>query len=196
MTHRIDLLLLASLFGAGFASAASITYTDSAIGSGTLGGTAFTNSLITMTFTGDTSNVSSPMAGIFENTVGTLMLNIASLGSATFTDATQAVSNQTGTLAGFGDNTSGDFIMGTHDPTFATYGLTTSIGPITNSSVIDAGDPYETSQGELIFTSVGNATFTATLTSTSAPEPGSLVLVALGLGGVTAYVQRRRLAVL
>jgi len=99
------------------------------------------------------------MAGIFENTVG-LMLNI-DLWFSDLHGRHQAVSNQTGTLAGFGDNTNGDFIMAPMTPR-SHLRSDTSIGPITNSSVIDVGDPYETSQGELIFTSVAMRPLPAT----------------------------------
>jgi hypothetical protein len=55
ISTRFGLLSLALLIGAGFATAAPITFTVSADGSGTLGGTSFTNALITFTQVTDTT---------------------------------------------------------------------------------------------------------------------------------------------
>ena len=47
--------------------AAPITYTETSIASGTLGGTPFTNALVTVEFTADTSGVIEPLPGVFVN---------------------------------------------------------------------------------------------------------------------------------
>jgi hypothetical protein len=189
MIRSIALPLI--LLTAGFAGASSITYTESTTDTGSLNGIAFSSAAITMTFTGDTANVTSPESQIFVNEIGTLIVNIASLGSATFTDATQAVANHGNDLAGFGDNTIDAFILGTEYPALAIYALATAIGPITNTPLINSGTGFATNEGQLILTSVGNSTFTATLLASSAPEPTTMILVGLGLLVVPALRRLR-----
>jgi PEP-CTERM motif-containing protein len=64
---------------------------------------------------------------------------------------------------------------------FSTYNLTTAIGPITGVAFVTLNTAFDTSGGNLTFTSAEVAsTFTATLTS-SVPEPTSLVLLGSGL---------------
>jgi hypothetical protein len=46
-----------ALIGLGRAGAATIVYTESITADGSLGGTAFTGGLVTLTFSADTSNV-------------------------------------------------------------------------------------------------------------------------------------------
>src|SRR5690349_3231394 len=59
-----------------------ITYIEQAIASGTVGGTAFTNALLTVMLNGDTSTVTGS-AGFFTNSVGTVTFSIPGVGSGT-----------------------------------------------------------------------------------------------------------------
>jgi hypothetical protein len=70
-----------------------IVYTEQATASGRLGGVAFTGAAVTLTMTNDTTNVTGS-APIFVN-VGALTVNVTGVGTGIFTDATQAVANQT-----------------------------------------------------------------------------------------------------
>jgi hypothetical protein len=150
------------LFCAAVLANAEIVYTESETASGSLGGTSFKNSLITLTFTEDAGNVTGG-SGFFVNTVGMLTVNIASLGTATFNDAVQAFDDQNTTTAGFGDTTQGSLILGTYNGVFGGYDLKTSIGPITESIILVSGGSFPTNQGTFIINSnsVGNSTFTA-----------------------------------
>ena len=62
----------------------SITYTDQVVGSGTLGGTAFTNALVIVTLVGETGNVVSSPPSVYNT--GTATVNVAGIGVATFLD--------------------------------------------------------------------------------------------------------------
>jgi hypothetical protein len=182
---------LALLLGAGWANAAAITYTESATASGSLGGTAFNNSLITLTFVGNTSNVTMLSAGFFANTVGTISIQIASLGTtASLADTSQIFVNQGASAAGFADNTLGS-ILDTYSSVFGSYALTTAIGPITNTNYINSGLGFATDHGTFVISSAGNSTFTASLGSASAPEPATIALFGISILGVVGMLALR-----
>src|SRR5438874_1837668 len=86
MRNRVALILfvVACLAHSNCVLANPITYTDQVIGSGKLGATTFTDALVTVTFTGDTSNVI-PGSGFvdFIITVGTATVNVQGVGTAT-----------------------------------------------------------------------------------------------------------------
>src|SRR5262249_23112456 len=78
------------------AKATPITYQLTGIGSGTIGGSQFTDALVTVTLTGDTSNVTN--VALFPGpdwlvNVGTTTINIAGIGLANVTDATAMYSS-------------------------------------------------------------------------------------------------------
>src|SRR5690348_16425412 len=80
---------------APLAHAGAITYTEQATATGSLGANSFTTALVTITFSGDTLNVTNPLTGIFRNMVGTATVTVAGIiGAATFTDTMGAVDNQ------------------------------------------------------------------------------------------------------
>ena len=72
----------------GTGRAESITYTEQATASGSLGSTSFTNALVTLTFAGDTANVTQIGQGEFANSTGTATVTVAGIGTATFTATT------------------------------------------------------------------------------------------------------------
>ncbi len=91
---RFLILVAALTMGAvlGWAAptqAAPITYTATSMASGTLGPTPFTNVLVTVELTADTSGAFEPdpvgVPGFFSN-AGTATLTIDGLGTATFND--------------------------------------------------------------------------------------------------------------
>src|ERR1700729_3411588 len=80
-TLFVLLATVAILLGAAAqANAGSITYQVSDISSGSIAGTAFSNALVTISFVGDTSNVTS-RPEIFQNTVGTGSVTISGIGT-------------------------------------------------------------------------------------------------------------------
>ncbi len=68
----------------GNAEAVPIMYTEQIIGTGTLGSSTFTNALITITFTGDTDNVFTPVFGVLANSAGTAVVAVPRSGCGNF----------------------------------------------------------------------------------------------------------------
>src|SRR6516225_3163426 len=96
-----------------------ITYTEEITATGSLGATGFTNALVTISFRGDTANVTNPLPGIVDNFPGVATLSIAGIsGAATFTDKIGAFDNQNVSLAGISDFTRNLLIVDTHNLAF------------------------------------------------------------------------------
>jgi hypothetical protein len=164
-----------------------IIYTEQAIASGTLGGTTFTDALITLMLDGDTGHVTGG-SGFFTNTVGTFTVNVSGIGTATFTDSMDVFDNQlfAPPAAGFG-LLGGGSVLDTFNTQFASYDLTTSIGPISGASFIRSDLVFGTTLGNLNIVSAGNSTFTAS----TVPEPSSLIPL-VALGGILACRLKRK----
>ena len=156
------------------ALAGPITYTETVVGSGSFGGQTFTNDLITITAVTDTANVG---PGFFPGLVDTFnssaSVNVAGIGSALFLDTTYTFDYQPGQTAGIGDATYSSDILDVTAPPLGTYGLTTSIGPVSGPTIINSGFQFGTTLGTFeIDSTSSNGTFQATAT----PEPSTLVL--------------------
>jgi hypothetical protein len=176
--------------------AGSITYTEQGVATGSLGTTPFTNALVTISVTGDTANVfeSQMFPTEFTNITGTAKLTIGGIpGTAMLTSGNVSVFvTQEGSpsVAGFGD---GDFtILINSNSSFATYGLKTSIGPLSGDAFSGSGvaGGFETDHGKFMIASLaGTATFTATA---AVPEPASLTLAGIVAAGLVGYGWRGR----
>src|SRR6476620_818654 len=105
-----------------------ISYSETAPVSGSLGGVSFSDSLLTLTASGNTTNITSA-GGVFSILLP-VSFSVAGIGSGTFTDATEVVSNTGVPDAGFSDLGVNRGILFTSDPAFSTYFLSTAIGPI------------------------------------------------------------------
>ena len=191
MTNRIApavVLGIASIFIAASPSfSAPITYTLQATASGSLDGISFTDATVFLFMNNDTTNVTTDGLGDFEN-VGTATVSVGGAPAVTFTDPIQVILDQSDTGIGFED-LSVDDILDEFNASFATYGLTTSIGPIVGSSGINAGSSFATTGGAFVLTSAGDATFTA---STNAiPEPSTWAMMLIGFAGL-GYAGYRR----
>jgi hypothetical protein len=171
--------------------AAPITYTEQFTASGSLGSTDFTDAVVTITCTGDTTKVTHPNA--YLNLV-TATVTVDAL-TANFTDSMGVFSNPPQNAVGVYDATdSGTTVAGTFGSGFGDYDLTTALGPITGNLIFGSSNGvFATDQGNLIFTGgENNSTFTATLATATAPEPASLTLLSLGAAGLLGYAWRRR----
>jgi hypothetical protein len=96
----------------------------------------------------------------------------------------QSISNN---FAGFGTVLPSSNLMETGNSAFASYDLTTDIGPITGPGFFDLA-PFATSSGTFGLLSLGDTTFTATTT----PVPAALPLFATGIGGLGLLGWRRK----
>lgn len=173
------------------ASAAPATYTLSGVGSGSLDGTAFTNSSFTLVATGDTSAIFSGGSGLVDLTAVTNTVSIApAIGiiSDRITDAMTVADNQNYGRAGFGDAAQDYAILFVDNAAFSTYGLASSIGPLSGSTIFNGGNAFPTSRGTFVLNSVSSASFAASVQAT--PEPSALA--ALGLGGLAVLRRRKR----
>ena len=191
-------LLAAVSFGvaclsAGPIHAVPITYIDSGTGSGSIGDQSFTGSLVTVTFVGDTANVTGGPT-FFSNAIGTATVDIAGIGTATFTAPTiQAFVNQTfgPAFAGIGDSAQGSILDTGNEAAFSTYDLTTAIGPILGVPFIRPDLSFATNLGLFNLQTMGDTTFTAITGAAPAPEPNSVLL--LGIIALGTLLIRARL---
>jgi hypothetical protein len=185
--HKAFFLAPLALLLTGIASALPILYTDTTIASGTLGGVAFTNSVVTATLSGDTANVVAFGAEFLVG--GPVQINVVDLGITANADDSlnpYLVSDPSFGAVGFGDAL-GNSLITTYSPAgLPGYDLQTAIGPVSGTSY-SAGFTV-TDQGTLFLTSVGDSTFTATIS----PEPTTgMLLLCLGLVGAGVFRRRR-----
>ena len=192
MRLRLVTLVAAAAFATSSlaAYADTITYTESAIGSGSLGKTDFTNALVTITATGDTGNVVDKGGGLFV-IILPVELTVQGLGSTMFTDIIQFVSNNGSQVAGVGDNTDGLGLLFTNNSAFATYNLQTGIGPISGAAAFNPGASYNTADGAFVTTSFGTSTFEAVEASSTVPEPSTIAMFGTGLLGLAGAARRK-----
>jgi hypothetical protein len=185
--------------GAGHAHAGLVTYTETATVSGSLGSTTFTGATITMIQTADPANgvTINPITHTLSvlDTTSTLVITgggLASPLSASFTATTYTFSNPTATAGGFGPRLGPGiaFVLAETNEAFATYDLTTSLGPISGPSEINTGNPFATTAGSLNRNEADTVTFQAV--ATAVPEPSSLALgVVAGAIGLAIAAGRR-----
>jgi hypothetical protein len=207
--HRLIIAALLMPAGVGWvapAEAVPITYTESAIASGTLGGTAFSDALVTVTLKADTTGVA---AGSYSGVhlvvnPGAATLSIEGLGTAAFNSPNGYTASlirspnpwfaSTGFIIAQFDRPSHDVsdglthILGLDDGALAGYGLRGAFGSLTGKGIGVADDWFPTTRGLLIMNSGAEVvTFTATV-----PEPSSAAMLALGAMALLVTVRRRR----
>jgi hypothetical protein len=178
--------------------AAPITYTETATASGSLNGVAFTDASVLLRMVNDTTLV---VGGpdLFEN-FGILTVSLNGGIPVTFTDQMEVFSAQTVAppTVGFSDLTSMLDVLDDGSVFFLGYDLRTAIGPITgNPALSSLGQPFPTTGGDFILTSIANdaSTFTATTVAVPAPPIGGLaVLITFGGAIFGARLLERRRA--
>jgi len=192
------------------AAAGPILFTESTTVSGSLGTTAFSNALITVTLLADTggvTNFSPAYPGLLVNP-GSATLTIEGLGTFAFNSPNgygaffvppildPRITTPAFVIAQF-DNPEHDsftHIVAILDSTLATYDLASAFGPLTATGFGPPGsdEPFQTTGGALFIRSgEDSVTFTAT---TSVPEPSSLALLFVGALGLLASARRRKVS--
>jgi hypothetical protein len=187
-----NLLLLFAL-GAALLPAAPITYTFTQLGSGSLGGTLFSDALVTLTLTGDTTGIVNPNPNLFRNP-GSATVTVDGLGTADFTIPMRVFLNPSATVVGISRATDERDLIGLAPPVPAltTYRLDLPIGLTTGTP---AGNPsllFATTAGDFVLSTAQTVnrpvTFSASLNS-DVPEPSTIGLISVGLA---ALLLRRR----
>ncbi|HEY1756022.1 MAG TPA: PEP-CTERM sorting domain-containing protein [Bryobacteraceae bacterium] len=178
---------LTVVFSAPAAHAATLYYTLTGVGTGTITGSPVSG-MFTITYTEDTASITSPDVGYYEYSgiSGTFSEGAY---TATLTDTTLEVNGNPSTGMGnyedvfLFNSDYGSSIGISTDPVLLGYTLATPIttGVVTGGQVGAAQDAagFSTASGDVIeFTSLTSLDFTA---STAVPEPSSLALLAIGV---------------
>ena len=192
---KISAILIILLIAfVGPAKADPVSYTFSAIGSGSLGSDSFSDQTFTITSTADTADITESTGPgvvviyVVPDTATTVTVD--GLGTATFTIPTENVANSIGAVAieAPGQTTDNSYanVLDQGNFELSDYNLSTSIGPISGNAGINDGLDFSTTAGDFDLTSVTTDTFQAQVV----PEPGSCALLTLG----TVVLCSRRIA--
>jgi len=186
------------LFAGGYALAEPITYTENVTGTGSLGGTAFTNA--NLSFSMSTSTTSDIGGSWFTNS-GPLTVTVAGIGTATFTDPDIQASmafwvhgiswtGPTVTNFYFSDIGGNAFILGTLVPGLVDYNGSTSFGPVVGDPTFNSGSTFATTDGYLVLNGTsGESSFAAN--AAAVPETSGLVPLGIGLVGAVGVIRRK-----
>ncbi|MDP9169545.1 MAG: hypothetical protein M3N54_02905 [Acidobacteriota bacterium] len=190
---RLPLLIVAT---AAVSFAGPITFSYSGIGSGTLGGTAFSNAAFTISALADTTNILAFGTGFsLIDTSASIM--ITGFGTFAFTSPTRNFVNDSSHIAGFSFSTGGtsgtDLLDTTSNIALSTWAMLTSVGPVTGTGTLMQWFTVNarTKSGTLIF---NNATPTITfqaIVPTPEPEGSILMLSGFAGGGLLLFLKRR-----
>lgn len=199
-------LLLLCILLAPLALCDPLTLTFAGTGSGSLGSDTFTGSNFTITFTTDTSDLATP--GGYPNDISTpegtsATFSVTGVGSGTLTGNQAVFVNDTENDVGIWFFQPPDFLtLGNFS--FATYKLSSSIGPISGTaSALSESIPTSVEGESLSLTGVSALTFTADVTAASSgggggggatvPEPATWTLSGVVLGVFLLANLRRKL---
>lgn len=194
----VVLILTLLVLHAPSAFADPITFTHQGIGSGSIGGTPFSNTAFIITAVGNTSNRQSFGGGFFINH-DSVTISITGVGTFAFTTGTRTFVNNSVQIVGFSRAGPGfDLFNGPSNLLFAAWDMLSPIGPVAGNGQLLQWGPLDsaifTNGGQLLFNdSVNPGIFTASLGQPDAiPEPASLTLLGIGFGGAAIARRFRR----
>ncbi|MBX9854650.1 MAG: PEP-CTERM sorting domain-containing protein [Gemmatimonadaceae bacterium] len=166
------------------ASAQLITFTHlGGSGSGSLAGNNFFNKAFTITATADLANRTS-FTGGYSLVHDAATINIADVGTFTFTTLTRTFVNNAFWAAGFSRASGTDLFNMNSNAAFGSWDMTTSLGPIAGTGYLIQwmfGD-IQTSGGILNMNDASpvEASFSAAVRQTPVPEPAAVGLLLAG----------------
>jgi hypothetical protein len=187
MRILLGLTIALAVISTSFATPISFAYTGS--GSGSIGGTPFTNTPFVITALGDTNSRLGPLSGIYWIDHASAQIEINGVGSYSFLDPTSTYYDFQSPSV-YLTRTPDVLLLGSTVPIsgLAGWNMLTSIGPISTAflSIQWENIPLLTSGGTLSLSGfIPSASFTATLV----PEPCAFVLTVIASAG---FVSRRR----
>ena len=175
------------VLAAASATASPIVYRTTTTATGTLGGTPFSNALVTITGVGDTTSVTC-VVNYCETASLDAAVSVTGIGTADFTIDVRLFVAWSVEAVGFYDNAQFD-ILDTYNAALVGYDLQSPLGPVTGESAIN-DESYATTLGLLLLTSAGDSTFEA---FSPMPEPATLGTLGFALASMAALRRRRHL---
>ncbi|MEM7224829.1 MAG: PEP-CTERM sorting domain-containing protein [Pseudomonadota bacterium] len=189
---------LALLSLPGQARAVPIDYFFTGTANGVIGGANFNGAAFTLSVWADTDDVVEPFAGVFNVPAMSATIEIAGIGTATITDPVGVFANNNvvpGQIpaVGFSRFAGGlavtDLINTVQDFSFSTYDLQSAFAQTATTLDCCLFFNLGTDLGALGMDVDGPGTFQATVKG-EIPEPASLALFAIALGGL-GFMRRR-----
>jgi len=162
MNRIIYILVLITLLNTNVASAAPINYTFTGTATGIVDSAVFSNTEVTLTVSADTENVLFDGVNKYFVISSLSTVNIAGIGSGTFTRETSVFNLQASnySFAGFQQENYDLVIIDSSD--LATYDLKTSFGPLSYGYLSNVGlFDIPTTMGTVVFHSYEDFTFQA-----------------------------------
>ena len=177
-----------------------ITYTFQGFGTGSLGGSAFTDVPFTVTVESDTTLITHPfgLPFIFATGPAPTGIDIETIGSASFLSGLSVYVNQRGRELGLTEPGAND-LFAIRDPLFSTYDLDSPFGPFTEPVPENFFTFFDvqTTMGPATVSDIRDLTFTAAFGPQPIPEPSTFGLALLAstvaLGRRLRSVARREL---